>query len=97
MSASGSWKTMINSPIGVQEGTLDILTSNDTFKGTMKGRAGAQEISGTVQGNVLTWTASITQPVPATLEFNVTVEGDSMTGSVKAGAFGTSQLTGVRA
>ncbi|HEX3984203.1 MAG TPA: hypothetical protein VHX12_10955 [Acidisoma sp.] len=97
MLADGSWKTTINSPIGVQEGTLDILTSGDTFKGTMKGRAGAQEISGAVQGNVLTWSAAITQPVPTTLEFTVTVDGDKMSGSVNAGAFGSSPLTGVRA
>jgi len=97
MTADGSWKTTINSPIGVQEGALDILTSGDTFKGTMKGRAGAQEISGAVQRNVLTWSAAITQPVPTTLEFTVTVDGDKMNGSVKAGAFGTSPLTGVRA
>jgi hypothetical protein len=32
-----------------------------------------------------------------TLEFTVTVSGDSMNGSVKAGAFGSSPLTGVRA
>jgi hypothetical protein len=97
MSADGSWKTTINSPIGVQEGALDIMTSGDSFKGTMRGRAGAQEISGVVQGNVLTWSAAITRPVPTTLEFAVTVDGDTMSGSVKAGAFGTSPLTGIRA
>jgi hypothetical protein len=36
-------------------------------------------------------------PIPMTLEFTVTVSGDAMTGSVKAGAFGSSPLTGVRA
>ena len=97
MSADGFWKTTINSPMGVQESTFDIVTNGDTFKGTMKGRAGSQEISGAVQGNVLTWSAAITQPVPTTLEFTVTIDGDTMSGSVKAGAFGSSPLTGVRA
>jgi hypothetical protein len=31
------------------------------------------------------------------LEFTVNVDGDKMTGSVKAGAFGSSPLTGERA
>ncbi len=97
MSADGNWKTTINSPMGVQEGTLSITTSGDSFTGKMEGRQGAQDISGKVDGNTLTWSASITQPFPITLEFTVSVDGDDMTGSVKAGSFGSSPLKGVRA
>jgi hypothetical protein len=97
MSVDGAWKTTINSPMGVQEGELDINSSGDTFTGKMKGRMGEQDISGKVDGDTLTWSASITSPFPMTLEFTVTVSGDSMNGSVKAGAFGSSPLTGVRA
>ncbi len=97
MSADGNWKTTINSPMGVQEGTLSITTSGDSFSGKMEGRQGAQDISGKVDGNTLTWSASITQPFPITLEFTVSVDGDDMTGSVKAGSFGSSPLKGVRA
>ncbi|HEY5204148.1 MAG TPA: hypothetical protein VIJ63_06070 [Roseiarcus sp.] len=97
MSVDGAWKTTINSPMGVQEGELNIASSGDSFSGTMKGRMGEQAISGKVDGDTLTWSASITTPFPMTLEFTVTVSGDSMSGSVKAGAFGSSPLTGVRA
>lgn len=97
MSADGTWKTTINSPMGVQEGTLTIATSGDSFTGKMDGRMGSQDISGKVDGDNLTWSTSITQPFPITLEFNVTVSGDSMSGQVKAGSFGSSPLTGVRA
>jgi hypothetical protein len=97
MSVDGAWKTTVNSPMGVQEGTLNITATGDTFTGKMEGRAGAQDISGTVDGNSLAWSAKITSPFPMTLEFTVTVDGDNMTGSVKAGAFGSSPLTGVRA
>ena len=97
MSADGAWKTTVNSPMGVQQGTLDITTSGATFTGKMAGAAGAQHITGTVDGDNLAWSAKITSPFPITLEFTVTVSGDAMTGSVKAGAFGSSPLTGVRA
>jgi len=97
MSADGAWKTTINSPMGVQEGTLNITTSGDTFTGQMSGRAGSQDISGKVDGDTLTWTAQITTPFPLTLDFTVNVDGDKMSGSVKAGSFGSSPLTGVRA
>ena len=97
MSADGAWKTTINSPMGVQEGTLHITTSGNTFTGKQESRMGTQDISGTVDGNNLSWSTSITSPMPLTLTFNVTVEGDKMNGSVQAGAFGSSPLTGVRA
>ncbi len=97
MSADGAWKTTVISPMGVQEGTLSIATSGETFTGKMEGRMGAQDISGKVDGNALSWSAKITSPFPMTLEFTVSVDGDTMTGSVKAGAFGSSPLTGVRA
>jgi hypothetical protein len=97
MSVDGDWKTTINSPMGVQEGTLTIKSEGETFTGQMGGRMGAQEIAGKVAGDTLTWTARITQPFAITLDFDVTVKGDSMEGSVKAGGFGASPLIGVRA
>jgi hypothetical protein len=97
MSVDGNWNTKVNSPMGVQEGSLEISSSGDAFTGKMKSRQGEQAISGKVDGDTLSWSASITQPFPMTLEFTVTVAGDAMTGSVKAGAFGSSPLTGERA
>jgi len=97
MSADGAWKTTVNSPMGVQQGTLNITTSGATFSGQMAGAAGSQDITGTVDGDNLAWSAKITSPFPITLDFTVTVDGDKMTGSVKAGAFGSSPLTGERA
>jgi len=36
-------------------------------------------------------------PMPMTLECDATVDGDTITGGVKAGMFGTSPLSGTRA
>ena len=97
MSADGNWKITINTPMGAQEVTASITTSGDTFTGKTEGRMGASDISGTVSGNTLTWSAAITQPMPMTLEFEATVDGDKMSGNVKLGAFGNAPLSGVRA
>ena len=97
MSADGTWKTTINSPMGVQQGTLTIKTDGGSFTGSMQSAQGAQDISGKVDGNTLTWASKLTQPFPIDLEFTVNVDGDKMSGSVKAGAFGSSPLTGERA
>ena len=97
MSADGTWKTTINSPMGAQQGTLTDQTSGDTFTGKMDGAQGSQDVSGKVDGDTLTLSAAITTPFPMTLEFTAKVDGDNMTGSVKAGTFGSFPLTGTRA
>ena len=97
MSADGNWKITINTPMGAQEITAAITTSGDTFTGKTEGRMGEQTIEGKVAGDTLTWSTAITQPMPMTLEFTATVSGDSMSGNVKLGAFGSAPLTGVRA
>ena len=61
--------------------------------GKTSGRMGDSEISGKVNGDTLTWSANITQPMPMTLEFEATVDGDAMKGNVKLGAFGITHDT----
>jgi len=96
MSADGNWKITINTPMGPQEIIAAITTNGDTFTGQTSGRLGEQTIEGKVAGDTLTWSAAITQPMPMTLEFQATVEGDVMKGNVKLGAFGNAVLNGVR-
>jgi len=97
MSADGNWKITIETPMGPQVISAAITTSGDTFTGNTSSQMGDQAISGKVAGDTLTWSANITQPMPMTLDFDVTVSGDSMTGNVKLGAFGNAPLKGVRA
>jgi hypothetical protein len=52
--------------------------------------------NGKVDGNNLTWSAKISSPMPMTLDFTGTVEGDKLSGSVKAGSFGSFPFTGNR-
>jgi hypothetical protein len=96
MSVDGNWKITLSTPMGPQVMTTQITTQGDTFTGKTESPMGAQEISGKVAGDTLTWSASITSPMPMTLEFQAKVEGDKMTGNCKLGAFGTAGLTGER-
>ncbi len=97
MSADGNWKITINTPMGAQTVDANITTSGDTFTGTTSGQMGTQTVEGKVNGDTLTWSTQISQPMPMTLEFEATVSGDTMNGNVKLGAFGSAPLTGVRA
>ena len=97
MSADGDWKITINTPMGARTMAVNIATSGDTFTGKVDSEMGSQEVTGKVDGNVLTWSTDITNPMPMKLEFSATVDGDAMTGNVKLGMFGNAALTGVRA
>ena len=97
MSADGNWKITINTPMGARTVNATIKTSGDTFTGSTSSEMGSQDISGKVNGNNLTWSFDITNPMPMKLEFDANVEGDKMTGNVKLGMFGNASLTGERA
>ncbi|MEM7218981.1 MAG: hypothetical protein AAF515_11500 [Pseudomonadota bacterium] len=99
MSADGTWTTVMNTPMGAQNGSMELSTEGGSLTGTLKGPNGeAVEITdGAVDGDALSWKAAITQPMPLTLEFSATVDGDSMSGDVKLGAFGNASFTGTRA
>ena len=97
MSLDGNWNIEINSPMGLQKGTLQLSTAGGKLSGTQTGAQGSLPVDGSADGNTGTWKANITTPFPMELEFNVTADGDALTGSVKAGAFGSSPLKGTRA
>ncbi|MGZ5922002.1 MAG: hypothetical protein ACXWLT_09575 [Rhizomicrobium sp.] len=98
MAIDGKWEITINSPMGAQKATLDLKNEGGTLSGTQTAMQGTQPLTnGKVDGNSLSWSASITSPMPMTLEFSGTVEGDKLSGSVKAGAFGSFPFNGGRA
>ncbi len=97
MSADGTWNTTMNTPMGVQNGTMELSTDGATLSGKLSGPQGDIELEeGTVDGDSLTWQASITTPMAMTLEFSATVDGDEMSGDVKLGAFGNATFSGTR-
>ena len=98
MSADGTWNTVMNTPMGAQNGTLALKTDGNTLTGTLKSPEGEIELQdGTIDGDSLTWKADITQPMAMTLEFSATLDGDELKGDVKLGAFGNASFTGTRA
>src|SRR5258708_31111381 len=99
MAVDGTWKLTVNTPMGAQESTLVLASSGADLTGTESAGSGEGRPidGGTVNGTSVSWKSSISRPMPMTLEFNGTVNGDSMTGSVKLGMFGSQPFSGVRA
>ena len=96
---AGAWNTVVKSPLGEQQSVLTVTDNGDgTWSGTNAGAMGALSCdNGKIDGNKLTWTMDMKVPMPMVLECDATVEGDTITGGVKAGMFGTSPLSGTRA
>lgn len=97
MAVDGKWEITINSPLGAQKATLDLATDGGTLTGTQTAAQGSGPLeNGKVDGDNLSWSAKISSPMPLTLDFSGAVEGDKLSGSVKAGAFGSFPFTGNR-
>ena len=99
MSVAGTYETVVKSPMGDQKGTFTVIPGDDgnTFTGSMAGGMGSMDVKdGKINGNELTWAMDMTVPMPMTLNCKATVDGDQLTGTVNAGAFGDMALTGER-
>lgn len=99
MSVAGTYDTVVKSPMGEQKGTFTVVPGDDgnTFTGSMAGGMGSMDVKdGKIDGETLTWAMDMTVPMPMTLNCTANVNGDQLTGTVNAGAFGDMPLTGQR-
>lgn len=98
MSVAGSYDCVTNTPLGRKKGVLTITPgAGDTFTGGISGDLGAMDVvDGRIDGQTLTWSMKMTMPMPMDLDCKATVEGDQLVGTVKAGMFGSMELTGTR-
>ena len=97
MSVAGSYECVVKSPMGDQKSVMTVNVDGDTWSGTNAGARGSLDVyEGKVDGNTLTWKMDMKVPMPMTLEGTATVDGDTITGSVKAGMFGSMPMSGTR-
>ena len=98
MSVAGTYECVTKTPMGDQKSEVTINVDGDTFTGSNVGAMGSMELeNGKVDGNKLTWSMKMTVPMPMTRDCEATIDGDAITGTVKAGAFGAFPMTGTRA
>ena len=94
---AGSWDATLVTPIGTMLVVFDITDVDGVIGGVARSDAESVEILEAVgDGNRLTWTQNVTTPMRLTLKFDVTVDGDTMTGSYKAGIFPLSTVNATR-
>ncbi|MCZ7656705.1 MAG: hypothetical protein M5U07_02060 [Xanthobacteraceae bacterium] len=98
MAADGTWNLTMETPMGERRATLAVKAEGGALTGTQSADGDSTEIfEGTASGESVAWKVSITNPMPLTLEFNGTVDGDKMSGTMSAGFYGSWPFTGTRA
>lgn len=99
MAVAGTYECLTKTPMGDQTSTFTVVPGDDgtTFTGSNVGTLGSLEVKdGKIDGNTLTWTMEMTVPMPITLQSTATIDGDTLTGTINAGAFGDMPMSGTR-
>jgi carbon-monoxide dehydrogenase large subunit len=91
----GDWKMVLSTPVGPQEMTGHFETDGTALSGYLAAAEGQQAFTGVVEnGNNLLFDLKVEKPLKITLKYNLTVEGNRISGKCKMGIFGSAKLTG---
>lgn len=97
MTILGTWDVTIKTPIGSLPVEYVFAADQDGMSGVATLRGDTVPVEDiVVDGSRVTWRQSITKPMRLHLEFDVTVDGDRLTGHSKAGRLPKSAVSGVR-
>lgn len=93
----GEWNTEVATPIGKLKIRLSITSSEGRIRGqATQGDEIVEFLNPALRDNKLIWSLRIRKPMRLHLKFEVDVDGDRITGTVKAGLLPASALTGMR-
>ncbi|MFF2554002.1 hypothetical protein ACFVUS_23595 [Nocardia sp. NPDC058058] len=97
MSIEGIWDLTISTPIGRIKAEVDLRRQGELLSGTARG-AGEQvplhDLA--LDGDQLTWKQAVTKPMRLNLAFAVTIAGENLSGTAKAGRLPASKVIGQR-
>jgi porphobilinogen deaminase len=97
MSADGTWKLSMQTPIGERKSTLALNSAGGAVTGRLTADGASTDIfDGKASGDNVTFKAAIKSPMPLTLEFTASVAGDKISGKASASGVGSWPFSGVR-
>lgn len=100
MSAEGTWSLTIDTPLGKQQARMQLTVQPDgAWHGTAVDLKSGELVAltdVTVRGDAVTYRQSITKPMRLHLVFDLTVDGDRLSGKAKAGRLPGSKVSGDR-
>ena len=97
MSQTEHWRIEVETPVGVQSGTLELTQTGDTIEGRLFNDSGELKLrSGSIEGENLCLEVELSRPIPMTIRCRALREGEQLTGSATVAAFGDITFTGRR-
>lgn len=95
MAVDGTYNIEMETPLGRQEAVLKLAAAGEKLAGSIEASLGKADFTGTVNGNDLFCSVEVSSPMgKVKLDINGTVSGGAISGSVKAGSFGTLTFKG---
>lgn len=96
-SIEGMWRASISTPIGKMEVMLHIFRENGFLRGQAKqGDEAAEFLDPVWDGTTLSWSQKVRKPMRLNLKFEISVQGDAISGTAKAGLLPASKVEGRR-
>jgi hypothetical protein len=94
---AGTWDVTLDTPIGKMAVVFEIHENDGVISGEARSdKETVPFLDAVADGSRLTWSQAVTTPMRLTLKFDVVVEGDTMTGTSKAGMLPSSKVSGHR-
>jgi hypothetical protein len=92
---AGEWNLTLETPNGTFTPTVIFKQDGATLTGTYKGRAGETPLKGTINGNDIKFSVTVSpQGQDLVIAYSGTVDGDTMKGNVKFGDMGEAPWSG---
>lgn len=97
MPVEGIWDLSVSTPIGRIKAVVELRREEHGLCGSAHGAGEEVPLRDVVfDGETLTWKQAVTKPLRLDLAFAMKVEGDTLTGTSRAGRLPASQVTGRR-
>ncbi|MFF4287250.1 hypothetical protein ACFY0R_18290 [Streptomyces sp. NPDC001633] len=97
MSLEGTWNLSVSTPIGKMKAVVELREQDGVLTGVAHGAGEEVPLNDVaLDGDRLTWKQAVTKPMRLNLAFDVTVDGDTLQGTSKAGRLPSSKVTGER-
>ncbi|WP_329550670.1 hypothetical protein [Streptomyces sp. NBC_00696] len=97
MSVVGIWDLSVFTPIGKIKVVIELHEREGVLTGVARGAGEEVPLADiSLDGDRLTWKQAVTKPMRLNLAFDVTVDGDTLRGTSKAGRLPSSKVTGER-
>ncbi|MFJ3659490.1 hypothetical protein ACIPPM_03365 [Streptomyces sp. NPDC090119] len=97
MSVEGTWHLSVSTPVGRIKAVMELHERDGLLTGVARGAGEEVPLSDiTLDDGRLTWKQAVTRPLRLNLAFDVTVDGDTLRGTSRAGRLPSSKVIGER-